>query len=400
MDLFGKLRTRAQAGEGANDGAAAHMAALEMRERPNARAGFDGDTRSKDDIGLDHRVAADHRVMREMHCLGGDERHAILKRLGPHPSLQPRFGGHELGAGVDAEGLGLVADDHARRKAAVAGEAHHIGQVVFAGGVGIADRVDQRKERGGIGGQNARIAKLDRPFRRACILELDNPLQPVAFRDKPPIAARVGGLKAQNHHVMRGAGGGKRLERFAGNERRIAIEHHDVTGKSFQSRLGLCHRMGRAELFCLLGNQNVWIPSAGGFGDCLASVSGHDNRPLRCERCPRFQGVDNQRCAPQRVENLREIGIHPRALTGRQNNKSNAHQRLKTFLAAPSSGHDEKRKVFGVHKTFRFVTPTVTEGAGNAQRDFRSRRDLGRHQPRSGGGGQCLFPGLGPWRCA
>jgi hypothetical protein len=38
------------------------MAALEMRKRADARAGFDRDAGAEDDMRLDHRVAPDHGV--------------------------------------------------------------------------------------------------------------------------------------------------------------------------------------------------------------------------------------------------------------------------------------------------------------------------------------------------
>ena len=114
-----------------------------MREGSNARAGFDGHAGGEDHIGLDHRIAADDRVVREMDGLGGDERHAILKRLCPHPRLKPRFGGHKLCTGVDAECLGLVASDNPRRKAAGAGKANNVGEIVFARGIGVSDGVYQ-----------------------------------------------------------------------------------------------------------------------------------------------------------------------------------------------------------------------------------------------------------------
>ena len=130
--------------------------------------------------------------------------------------------------------------------------------------------------------------------------------------------------------------------------------------------------MGGAQLLGLFDDQRLGIPVPHRLGHIRPAMARHNNCPLRRERGARFQGVHHKRRPTQRVENLRQVGIHPCALTGGQNNQSNAHKRLKPFLAAPSIGRDAKRKVFGVHKTFRFVTPTVTEGGADAQRDFRS----------------------------
>ena len=80
MDVFGQFCARAEARERPDDGTAADMAAFEMAEGADARAGFDGHAGTDDDMGFDHRVAADDGVMGKEDGLGRDEGDAIFDR--------------------------------------------------------------------------------------------------------------------------------------------------------------------------------------------------------------------------------------------------------------------------------------------------------------------------------
>ena len=86
---------------------------------------------------------------------GVGERGAVRHRLGAGAGLEGGLGGGEVGAGVDAEGLGLGAGDDGGGEAAGAGEGDDVGQVVFALGVVVADLAEEvergwrRRRRGG-----------------------------------------------------------------------------------------------------------------------------------------------------------------------------------------------------------------------------------------------------------
>ena len=84
-------------------------------------------------------VAADVRVVGEEDGVGRGEGDAGRQRLGPAAGLEGGFGGGEVGAGVDAHRLGLVAEDDGGGEALGPGEADDVGEVEFAGGVVVAD---------------------------------------------------------------------------------------------------------------------------------------------------------------------------------------------------------------------------------------------------------------------
>lgn len=105
--------------------------------------GLDGDAGAEDDVGFDEHVAADAGVEREEHRLGRDQRDPCVQRLGALPRLEGGLGLRELGAGVDAEGLGLGAAHHVGGEPVVAQEPDEVGEVVLALGVLLADPLDQ-----------------------------------------------------------------------------------------------------------------------------------------------------------------------------------------------------------------------------------------------------------------
>ena len=122
-------------------------------------ARFDGHTGAKEDIRADDGIAADMGVEGEEHGFRRGQGDTIVQRIGAGAGLKGGLGGGEFGAGVDAHGFRLVADHDTGGQAALAGQFHDIGQVVFAGCIGIADLGHKREERFRIGADNAGVAE-------------------------------------------------------------------------------------------------------------------------------------------------------------------------------------------------------------------------------------------------
>ena len=122
--VLGDLGAGAQAGEGA-DASAPRLTWQPSRWQKAwmVAPDLDRDLGAEDDVRADRHVAADHRVEREPDGGGVGQGGAVRHRLGAGAGLEGGLGGGEVGAGVDAERLGLGAGDGARRvEAAGAGE--------------------------------------------------------------------------------------------------------------------------------------------------------------------------------------------------------------------------------------------------------------------------------------
>ena len=181
---------------------------------------------------------------------GVGQRGAVRHRLGAGAGLEGGLGGGEIGAGVDAERLGLGAGDRRRRQPAGAGQRHDVGQVVFALGVVVADRGEQLEERRGVGGHQPGIAEPDRPLVRRRVARLDDRREPAAVVEhQPAVAAGVGGLEAEHHHGRAGRPRVEhRLQRLRADERGVAVEDDHVAVEAGERRRRLQHRMAGAEL--------------------------------------------------------------------------------------------------------------------------------------------------------
>jgi hypothetical protein len=150
-------------------------------------------------------------------------------------------------AGVDAQRFGLVADHHARRQAAGAGNLDDVGQVVFAAGIVVADLGDQVEQ------QCLASAQITPELHRVMARSLGRGVLPFADRQQmSPLpwsaAAHSGpgrGVKAQDDDGMAGAGLEHGLQGFGADEGGVAIKHDGLAGAS-ASRGGLRDGMGGA----------------------------------------------------------------------------------------------------------------------------------------------------------
>ena len=174
MRVLGDLGTGPQAGERPDPGAAADVAALEMAEGVDGGAGLHRHIGPEDDVRADHHVAADDGVEREPDRRGIGQRRAVLHCRAPGTRLESSLGGGEIGAGVDAERLGLGAADGRRGEPPRTGERHHVGQIVLALGVVGAHLRKQREEQPRIRRHQPRVAQPDRALIGRCVPRLDD----------------------------------------------------------------------------------------------------------------------------------------------------------------------------------------------------------------------------------
>ena len=284
MHVFRQFRAGAQAGKRADSGPTRNVAAFEVAEAHDLGPGFDGDAGAEDDVRADHRIAPDVGVECEEHGFRGHQRHAVVQRLGAGAGLKGGLGLRQLRTGVDAKGLGLGADHQTGRQAARAGQFHDVGQVVFAGGIGIADLRDKVEQQCCIGADHAGIAEGYRAHLVRGILVFDDPFQCLAIRDQATVAARIGGMKAQHHDRVARAGIEHRLQGFGADEGGVAVEDDRIALCARQQGGGLGDGMAGAELLCLDHHLCRVVKGAGGGADGLGPHTGHHDRVFRIQR--------------------------------------------------------------------------------------------------------------------
>ena len=322
-DIFGQFRTGAQAGIGADDGTCADMAAFKVAEGADRGTAFHSHTGAKDDIGLDDRVAAQKRVLGEDDCVGGRERHAIVQGCGTRAGLEQAFRAGELRAGVDAKRFGFRARHDSRAQALRAAKAHDIGQVIFACGVRVAHLRDQVKERRAVRADHTGIAQPDGALRVACVFPFDDGGKVRAIQHEPPVAARIGGFKAQHDNIRACTRGLQCLQRFGGDEGRVAIKHDHIACDTIKGCARLCHGMGRAKLFVLAHDQRIGVFALHHGCDLIAAMA-HDHDHARGIKCrARAHRMHDQRGGRQGVQDLGQVGLHPAALPCGQYHKRN-----------------------------------------------------------------------------
>jgi hypothetical protein len=66
-------------------------------------AAFDSHTGAKDHELINHRIAPDDRILREIDSFGRAKRHAVFQRLGAHAGLKIGFGLCQFLPGIDAQ---------------------------------------------------------------------------------------------------------------------------------------------------------------------------------------------------------------------------------------------------------------------------------------------------------
>ncbi len=287
---------------------------------------LDGHAGAKDHVRFDHRVASDHGIMRELDGIGRHQRHAIRQRHGPRAGLKRGLGIGKLGAGVDAQRFGLVAAHHGGAQATGAGQIDDIGQVVFPGGIVVAQSGHQLHQHRCLGGHHAGIAQGDGALGIGRVLELDDSRQLIALDQKPPVAGRIRWPRSPEPrcHGWRAPRPG--FQRFGRDKRRIAVKHHRIARKIRQHRRGLQHGMAGAQLLGLLHDPQLGVPVAGHAGNIVAAMPRYHDDALRRQRSTACQRMHQQRHPAQRVQDLGQVRVHARALPRREDDQCRAHE--------------------------------------------------------------------------
>ena len=321
MHIFGQFGAGAQAGEGADRGTPADMAAFQMAKPLDFGPGFNRHPRPENHIRADHRIAANEGVQRKEHGIGGGHRYTDLERVGTRAGLKRGFRPGQFGAGVNAKRFRLITNHDACGKSLCTGDPDNICQIVFARRIVIANSSNKVGQNGKIGTDHTGIAQGNFPLGVACILELDDPFQHIAFGDQAAIATRISRFKPQHNHCITRPRGAHQFQSFGANERGIAIKDQGIAGCILQRRQRLCDSMTGAKPFRLFHHGNRVIKCQSGLCDQLCAVACHHDHTLRPQRLTRPQRVMQQGGRTDMVQHFRQIGIHPRALSRREDNQ-------------------------------------------------------------------------------
>ena len=147
---------------------------------------------------------------------------------------------------------------------------------------------------------------------------------PVAVRDHPAVSGGVDGTKAE-HHRGRGI---RRVEplqhpphRLGGDERHVAVEDKHVARESGERAFRLMHGMAGAELFRLM--HHLRADRRDGRLHLLAPRADHHHGARRLQRGDARQQVQQHRPPRERVKHLVQVGFHPRAIAGGEDDGGN-----------------------------------------------------------------------------
>ena len=140
MHVLGEIGARPQPRKRADARAFADAGALDMAVGLDLGAILDGDAWAEEDVRLDHHVAADDRVEGHIDRVGIDQRRAVRHQARAGPALVDGFGLRQLSTRVDAEHLVFRTRHDGGLQSARPGDLDGIRQVVFALGIGVADR--------------------------------------------------------------------------------------------------------------------------------------------------------------------------------------------------------------------------------------------------------------------
>ncbi len=185
---------------------------------------------------------ADHRIMGEEDRFRRDHRDACQHHLAAAALLPELFDIGEFGTGVAAGQFGLGGHDDAGAAAIGARDFHHVGQVIFALGIAVADAAEQIERLAAVDGHQAAIAERDGAFGFRCILVLADGDEVAVFHQQTAIAGRVGGLEADDDDVIAvGQAGPGGRQRRLGDERRIAIDNEQIVISSCDRLAGGQH---------------------------------------------------------------------------------------------------------------------------------------------------------------
>ena len=198
-------------------------------------------------LGADYDVAAQRRVPGEEHGLRRGHGGAAQHRGAPCLGLEGGLGLRQLHPVVDAQRLRLAAAHHAGAQVLAAGQPDHVGQVVFALGVVVADPGQQVEQGRAVGRDDAGVAGADGTFFLAGVPGLDDPLQRAAGAgDHAAITAGLRRLETEGDKIgAPGPGRDHGAKRFGRDEGGVGEQDEDIAGENRPARVGPCAPRGR-----------------------------------------------------------------------------------------------------------------------------------------------------------
>ena len=208
--------------------------------------------------------------------------------------------------------------------AAGAGVLDDVGQIVLALGLLDLERVEQRHEPCGIERHDAGIAHARALQALVRVALLDDRGEAALIEGEAAIAAGIGRAEAQ-HRDRRGGGapGVEQVaERLGGDQRRVAVEHQHLALLR-QMRARRHDRVAGAELRLLIDDHRRQRAAIDLGGDRIHARRQDHDEPLGRERRRGRQHMRDHRAARQRMQHLRPLGAHARALAGSEQDDGN-----------------------------------------------------------------------------
>ena len=158
VDVFGDGGAGTQARERPDAGPRRDFRPLDMAKGEDFDAVADADAGAEMDIGADGDVPAEPGVETKGDAIGVEQRRPAVHGRLAQPGLHGGLGAGQVGPGIDAQKLRLVAYHHGAVQSVLAGQGDDIGQIVFALGVVVADALQQPPKMLGVDGHDAGIA--------------------------------------------------------------------------------------------------------------------------------------------------------------------------------------------------------------------------------------------------
>ena len=261
-----------------------------------------------------------------------------------------RFGGGQLGAGVDPqELLGRQFGDPARQ-ALRAGDRDDVGQVELALGVVVPDSVHQVEGVARIDRHDAAVAQPDRPLFGAGVLGLDDAQQGAV---RPEHEAAIGSGIGRPHAGDRDRDFGRAAPRIEqrgdglGAQQRGVAEQHDNVGDAALSQAIAASAGRAARTASPVPRGGDWMTlGAGATARATESMSRptHDDGLGRIERAQRVDDVADHRRPGDLVQHLGARRFEAGALAGGEDDGGETGSAHDT---ARPKAHGERNAIIG-----------------------------------------------------
>ena len=192
-----------------------------------------------------------------------------------------------------------------------------ISHVVLAFGIVVGQLRQPTLKVLAISHQNTGVHFTDSQLFSAGIFVLDNARHLAVFTQDTAITGRVIQLRRQQTNAIHRLGLQQTLQCIGGNQRHIPVQHqhHFIVSKM---RRGLLHRMTGTQLFRL--DHPIQIITTQTRLQLIAAVAVDQMDIFGTDTTSRINHVRHHRFTGNRMQHFWQIGMHPGAFTGCQNN--------------------------------------------------------------------------------